>query len=50
LTELIAEVSTHYLKRAIEEAKGNKTFAAKLTGLPNYQTFINWMNKHKVNF
>jgi DNA-binding NtrC family response regulator len=48
LSELIAEVSKHYLKRAIEEAKGNKTLAAKLTGLPNYQTFINWMNKHKV--
>ena len=50
LPELIAEVSKHYLKRAIEEAKGNKTLAAKLTGLPNYQTFINWMNKHRIVF
>ena len=34
--------------RALIEAKGNKTQAAELVGLSNYQTFTNWMNKYGV--
>jgi len=48
LSELIGKLAQHYLKRALEEAHGNKTKAAQLVGLPNYQTFTNWMQKYKL--
>jgi DNA-binding NtrC family response regulator len=48
LPELLAKVARHYLSRALIEAKGNKTQAAELVGLSNYQTFTNWMNKYGV--
>ncbi|MEA1928970.1 MAG: sigma 54-interacting transcriptional regulator [Candidatus Auribacterota bacterium] len=48
LPEILSNVSCHYLKRALIEAQGNKTLAAKLVGLPNYQTFSNWMKKYQV--
>ncbi|RJP27764.1 MAG: AAA family ATPase [Candidatus Omnitrophota bacterium] len=46
--DILGMVSQHYLKRALAEANGNKTLAAKLVGLPNYQTFSNWMKKYGV--
>lgn len=49
LQELIQQLAQHYLKRAMMEAGGNKTKAAQLVGLPNYQTFTNWMTKYNVN-
>ena len=48
LPELLATVARHYLERALEEAGGNKTRAAKLVGLPSYQTFTNWMKRYGV--
>jgi len=48
LPEILAEVSKHYLKRAVMEGKGNKSMMAKLVGLPNYQTLTNWLSKYKV--
>lgn len=48
LPELIAEVATHYLNRALEESGQNKTKAAKLVGLSNYQTFDNWLEKYQL--
>ncbi|MAX38582.1 MAG: AAA family ATPase [Gimesia sp.] len=48
LTELIGEVARHYLSRAYDEADKNKSAACKLVGLPNYQTFTNWMKKYGV--
>ena len=48
LPELITNVVGHYLKRALSEAKGNKTMMAKLLGLPSYQTLSNWLKKYKV--
>ncbi|MDM4018188.1 sigma-54 interaction domain-containing protein [Roseiconus lacunae] len=48
LSELLAEVARHYLTRAYEEAEGNKSAACQLVGLPNYQTFTNWMKKYGV--
>jgi transcriptional regulator with PAS, ATPase and Fis domain len=45
---LLAEVATHYLKRALTEAQGSKTEAAKLLGLPSYQTLANWLKKYDV--
>lgn len=46
LMKLIEKLSQHYLKRALDESGGNKTKAAKLVGLPNYQTFSNWLKKY----
>lgn len=48
LPDLLAEVARHYLSRAYSEARSNKSAACKLVGLPNYQTFTNWMKKYGV--
>lgn len=48
LPEILAEVARHYLSRAYRDAQGNKSAACKLVGLPNYQTFSNWMQKYGV--
>jgi DNA-binding protein Fis len=32
----------------MKQAGGNKTKAAKLLGLPNYQTLDNWLKKYGV--
>lgn len=47
LPNLISEVARHYLVRALEESNQNKTKAAKLVDLPNYQTFDNWLERHQ---
>ena len=46
LDDVLAEVSRHYLSRAMQEAAGNKTRAAELVGLANYQTFKNRLLKY----
>jgi DNA-binding NtrC family response regulator len=46
LPELLASVARHYLSRAMDEARGNKTKAAELVGLPSYQTLTNWLAKY----
>jgi transcriptional regulator with GAF, ATPase, and Fis domain len=46
LKNLIGTVAQHYLHRAMEAAHGNKTRAAELIGLPNYQTLSNWLTKY----
>lgn len=43
LPEMIEQLKKHYIQRALEEAHGNKTKAAKLVGLDHYQTLTNWM-------
>ena len=48
LLDLLGQISRHYLKRALAESHGNKTLAAKLIGLPNYQTFTNWLKKYDI--
>jgi DNA-binding NtrC family response regulator len=48
LQGIIAEVARHYIVKAIEQAEGNKSTAAKLVGLPSYQTLTNWMKKYDV--
>jgi DNA-binding protein Fis len=42
----MGEVARHYLSRAMEEAHDNKTKAAQMLGLPNYQTLTNWLKKY----
>jgi DNA-binding protein Fis len=32
----------------MKECGGNKSRAAKLLGLPNYQTLTNWLKRHGV--
>ena len=48
LPELVQKLAQHYLKRALDEANGNKTKATELVGLPSYQTFSNWLKKYHV--
>jgi transcriptional regulator with PAS, ATPase and Fis domain len=48
LQDLLNNVAQSYLTRAMSEAKGNKTKAAELIGLPSYQTLTNWLAKYKV--
>jgi DNA-binding NtrC family response regulator len=48
LQKMLEMVAQHYLQRALDEADGNKTVAAKLVGLPSYQTFSNWMNRYRI--
>jgi transcriptional regulator with PAS, ATPase and Fis domain len=43
LPAMIDVLKRHYVQRALDEAHGNKTKAAKLVGLDNYQTLTNWM-------
>lgn len=46
LGELMASVARHYLERALIQAEGNHTEAARLVGLSSYQTFNNWLTKY----
>lgn len=48
LTEMTDKISRHYIVRALKEAHGNKTKAARLLGLSNYQTLANWMKKYGI--
>jgi DNA-binding NtrC family response regulator len=48
LPEVLEIVARHYLQRALEESSGNKTVAARLVGLPSYQTLTNWLDRYKV--
>jgi DNA-binding NtrC family response regulator len=45
LPKFIEQVKRRYLEEALREAGGNKTKAATLVGLPNYQTLTNWMKQ-----
>jgi hypothetical protein len=48
LQKTISEVARHYMMLAIKASDGNKSKAARLLGLPSYQTLDNWMKKHGV--
>jgi transcriptional regulator with GAF, ATPase, and Fis domain len=48
LPTLIGEVARHYIVRTLKATGGNKTKAAELLGLNNYQTLTNWMQKHEI--
>jgi transcriptional regulator with PAS, ATPase and Fis domain len=48
LTEMLDEVSRHYLDRAMKETGGNKTKAAELLGFASYQTLSGWLKRHGV--
>ena len=48
VAKLVRGVETHYVRRALDEANGNKTKAAELLGLSSYQTLTNWMQRLKI--
>jgi len=48
LQQALTEVTQHYLRKALEQAHGNKSEAAKLVGLPSYQTLTNWLKKYDI--
>lgn len=48
LPEILAETARLYLARAMKETGGNKSKAARILGLPNYQTLTNWLEKYGV--
>lgn len=48
LPDVLAEVARHYLSRAMAEADGGKTEAARMLGLSSYQTLSNWLRKYSV--
>jgi DNA-binding NtrC family response regulator len=48
IRQILTDVARHYLDRAVRESGGNKSKAAELVGLPSYQTFTNWLQKHGV--
>ena len=46
---VIKKVIAHYLEKALNKSDGNKSKAANLLGLPNYQTISNWIIKYGMN-
>ncbi len=48
IDDIIAEVSRHYVEKALNQTNGNKTAAAKLLGFNNYQTLKNWIEKYNI--
>lgn len=48
IQDVIGEVARHYIKRAMQEAKDNKTLAAEKLGLASYQTLKSWIEKYQV--
>ncbi|MBN2887348.1 MAG: sigma-54-dependent Fis family transcriptional regulator [Chromatiaceae bacterium] len=48
LPALMRELAAHYLGRALEQCGGNKSRAARLLGLPSYQTLGNWLERYGV--
>ncbi len=49
LEEMMAKVARHYIERALEYTRNNKTQAAKLLGFGSHQTFTNWMSRYGVD-
>ena len=46
LPGIMKTVAVHYLEKGMAQAHGNKTKAAKILGLPSYQTLTNWLKKY----
>ncbi|MFT5730214.1 MAG: transcriptional regulator with PAS, ATPase and Fis domain [Desulforhopalus sp.] len=46
LQSIMSNVATHYLKLAMKTTGSNKSKAASLLGISNYQTLTNWLKKY----
>ncbi|BDX08093.1 sigma-54 interaction domain-containing protein [Planctobacterium marinum] len=49
IQEIISELVSVYIRKALEHTGQNKTRAAQLLGLKNYQTLNNWMEKYGIS-
>lgn len=49
IQNIIGEIISIYIHKALEHTGQNKTRAAELLGLKNYQTLKNWMNKYGIS-
>ena len=49
IQEIIGDVVGAYIRKALEKSGQNKTRAAQLLGLKNYQTLNNWMEKYGIS-
>ncbi|WP_036239984.1 sigma-54 interaction domain-containing protein [Marinospirillum insulare] len=49
IQNIIGELTSNYIRRALELSGHNKTRAAELLGLKNYQTLSNWMEKYDIS-
>ncbi|WP_417509574.1 sigma-54 interaction domain-containing protein [Methylophaga sp.] len=47
--DVMAEVASHYIRKALIESNQNLTQAAQKLGLASYQTLKGWMDKYQVN-
>lgn len=47
LPDVLGDVARHYLERAMTQAHGNKSEAARMLGLAGYQTLTNWLQKYR---
>lgn len=50
LTKHLEDVQRRFLARAMQEAEGKKTVAAKLLGYPNYQTLAAQLERLSVDW
>lgn len=48
INELIGELTYHYVVQAMDICHGNKTKAASLLSIKNYQTLDNWIKKYNI--
>lgn len=48
IQEIIGEITRQYISEALKKTNNNKTRAAELLGLKNYQTLNNWMEKYGI--
>jgi transcriptional regulator with GAF, ATPase, and Fis domain len=48
INKLIEKFTKHYVVKSLELCHGNKSKAAKMLGLKNYQTLNNWIVKYKI--
>lgn len=49
IQEIIGGVAANYIRKALAHSGQNKTRAAQLLGLKNYQTLNNWMEKYGIS-
>jgi len=49
IQDVMGEVAKEYIRKALDYTGHNKTRAAQLLGLKNYQTLNNWMEKYGIS-
>lgn len=49
INDIFSEIARHYISKAMNLCNENKTKAANMLGLKNYQTLNNWIEKYNIN-